>query len=154
MRGFCQLPLVSPWVFRGELAETIEFRTGVNIEIMTASFRGSRGYTCPTAVCDEAAFWFDEGANPDSEILRAIRGTLGRVPGGLLLVLSSPYASRGELHAAVESYWGHEEESERDDVVVWNADTLSMNRNPPPESARHNPPVRLPLGSAVSDSTI
>ncbi len=127
VRGFCQLVLVAPYVFRGELAETVEFRTGVNVEIMTASFRGSRGYTCPTAVCDEAAFWFDEGANPDSEILTAIRGTLGRVPGGLLLVLSSPYAPRGELHAAVESYWGREEESVRDDVLVWNADTLSMN---------------------------
>lgn len=127
VRGFCQLPVVAPYVFRGELAETVEFRTGVNVEIMTASFRGSRGYTCPTAVCDEAAYWFDEGANPDSEILTAIRGTLGRVPGGLLLVLSSPYAPRGELHAAVESYWGREEESQRDHVLVWNADTLSMN---------------------------
>jgi hypothetical protein len=127
VRGFSQLALVAPYVFRGELAETIEFRTGVNVEIMTASFRGSRGYTCPTAVCDEAAFWFDEGANPDSEILTAIRGTLGRVPGGLLLVLSSPYAPRGELYVAVESYFGREEESERDDVLVWNADTLSMN---------------------------
>ena len=127
VRGFCQLVDVAPWVFRGELAETIEFRTGVNIEIMTASFRGSRGYTCPTALCDEAAFWFDEGANPDHEILTAIRGTLGRVPGGLLLVLSSPYAPRGELFVAVESYFGRDEESQRDHVLVWNADTRSMN---------------------------
>jgi hypothetical protein len=127
VRGFCQLALIAPYVFRGELAETIEFRTGVNIEIMTASFRGSRGYTCPTAVCDEAAFWFDEGANPDHEILTAIRGTLGRVAGGLLLVLSSPYAPRGELHAAVESFFGREVESQRERVLVWNADTRSMN---------------------------
>ncbi len=127
VRGFCQLSAVAPWVFRGELAETIEFRTGVNVEIMTASFRGSRGYTCPTAVCDEVAFWFDEGANPDHEILTAIRGTLGRVSGGLLLVLSSPYAPRGELHAAVGSYFGRESESERDRVLVWNGDTRSMN---------------------------
>lgn len=127
VRGFCYLPLVAPWVFRSGLAETVEFRTGVNVEIMTASFRGSRGYTCPAALADEVAFWFDDGANPDHEILTALRGTLGRVRAGLLLVLSSPYAPRGELHVAVQTYLGREAESELDHVLVWNADTLSMN---------------------------
>jgi hypothetical protein len=45
----------------------------------------------------------------------------------LLLVLSSPYAPRGELFAAVENYWGREAESQRDHTLVWNSDTLSMN---------------------------
>ena len=133
VRGLARLPDIAPWVARATLSETIQLKTGVDIEIMTASFRGSRGYTCPLAVCDEVAFWFDEGANPDHEILTAIRGTLGRVAGGLLLVLSSPYAPRGELHAAVERYYGRDEESARDHVLVWNADTHSMN---PTYSAR------------------
>ena len=45
----------------------------------------------------------------------------------LLLGLSSPYAARGELHSAVERSFG------RDDphVLVWNADTRSMNPEVP-----------------------
>lgn len=47
--------------------ETIELgRRRVVIEIGTASFRGTRGYTYAAVLCDEVAFWRDDtGANPD-----------------------------------------------------------------------------------------
>jgi hypothetical protein len=46
----------------------------VTIEIHTASFRSTRGYTVVAALCDELAFWpSDEQASPDTEILAAIR---------------------------------------------------------------------------------
>jgi hypothetical protein len=47
----------------------------VVIEITPASFRTARGFTFAAVLCDEMAFWrTDEAsANPDVEILRAIR---------------------------------------------------------------------------------
>ena len=126
LRGLLDLPEFAPYLHR-TLKETVELHNGVNIEIATASFRTIRGYTVPAAVLDEVAFWHDEGANPDSEVLQALRPAMATVPGSLLLGLSSPYACRGELYAAVERYFGEDD----DRVLVWNADTASMNPQVP-----------------------
>ncbi|MEX2179341.1 MAG: hypothetical protein WD801_11555 [Gemmatimonadaceae bacterium] len=125
IRGFNALPVVAPYVFRGMLKEVVEYKTGANIEVVTASKSAPRGYTCPTCCADEIAFWMndDDGANPDHEVITAVRGSLGRVSGSLLLALSNPAAPKGELHDAVEQYFGKDDP----DVLVWNADTLSMN---------------------------
>jgi hypothetical protein len=132
VRAFNALPVVAPYVHRGTLAQRCEYRTGVDIQITTASFKAPRGRTAPTACLDEIAFWHDEGSNPDHEILTAIRGTLGRVRGSLLVVLSNPYSPRGELHRASEQYFGRATESEEDGVLVWNSDTLGMRPSHPP----------------------
>lgn len=131
VRGFSSLGVVAPYVHRGDLASKAEFKTGVDVVITTASFSAPRGRTSPTACCDEIAFWSDEGANPDNEILLAVRGTLGRVPGSVLLVLSNPYSPRGELHKAVATYWSKDAESSADGVLVWNASTLAMRPSHP-----------------------
>lgn len=125
IRGFNALPMVSPYVFRGTLKETVEYQTGVNVEVTTASKKAPRGYTCPTTCCDEIAWWRseDDGTNPDHEVITAVRGSLGRVAGSLLLALSNPYAPKGELHNAVEHSFGRDDP----EILVWNADTLSMN---------------------------
>lgn len=125
VRGFNALPLVAPWVFRGGLKETIEYRTGVNVEVTTASKRAPRGFSCPTCCADEIAWWQndDDGANPDHEVITAVRGSLGRVDDSVLLALSNPAAPRGELYEAVERAFGKDEP----ETLVWNADTLSMN---------------------------
>lgn len=125
IRGFNALPVVQPYVFRGELKEVIEYKTGANVEVMTASKKAPRGYSCPTANCDEIAFWESEEdhANPDHEVITALRGSLGRVTGSLLLALSNPAAPKGELYDAVQQYFGRDDP----DVLVWTADTLSMN---------------------------
>jgi hypothetical protein len=45
--------------------------------------------------CDELAFWpSEESANPDYEVLDAIRPGMATVPGAMLLCASSPYARR------------------------------------------------------------
>ena len=126
LRGLLELPEFAPYLHR-ELKETVELHTGVNIEIATASFRTIRGYTVPAAILDEVAFWYDDGANPDSEVLQALRPAMATVPGSLLLGLSSPYACRGELYAACERYFAQDD----DRVLVWNADTASMNPEVP-----------------------
>lgn len=125
--------------------EAITLTNRTMIEIGTASFRSVRGATLIAALCDEVAFWRSEesSANPDSEILRALRPALGTIPGAILLLASSPYAKRGELHRAYREYYG----KAGADVLVWKADTLTMNPGFPkrtiereyekdPESAR------------------
>jgi hypothetical protein len=125
VRGFNALPVVAPYVFRGTLAETCEYRTGVNVEVTTASKRAPRGYSCPTGNCDEIAWWEneDDHVNPDHEVVTALRGSLGRVAGAVLVALSNPAAPRGELYDAVQRAFGRDDPDE----LVWNADTLSMN---------------------------
>ena len=48
---------------------------------------------------------------------------MATVPDALLLGLSTPYARKGELYKAVEQYFGQDDPP----VLVWNADTASMN---------------------------
>ena len=141
LKGFGEMPDFAPWIHR-TLKESVELHSGVVIEVHTASYRMIRGYTCVGVVCDEIAFWrTDDGAaNPDTEVLQALRPGMATVPDALLLGISSPYAARGELYNAVERSFG------RDDarVLVWNADTRSMNSNVPPhviEQAFEDDPV-------------
>lgn len=85
------------------------------------------GYTCIGAVCDEMVFWpTDDSANPDVEILGALRPAMATVPRALLLVISSPYAGRGELWRAYSQHFGKD-----GDVLVWQADTRTMNPTVP-----------------------
>ncbi len=124
LKGLARREQFAPHVAR-ILKEAVEFRTGVTVRVHTASYRTTRGYTVVGLVADEIAFWRsdDEGVNPDSEVLAALRPGMLTIPGALLLAMSTPYACRGELYRAHERYFG------RDDprVLVWNADTRSMN---------------------------
>ena len=104
-------------------AEPIELGNRIVIEIQAASFRGVRGYTVVAALCDEIAFWrSDESANPDAEILDALRPAMATIPNSLLIGLSSPYAKRGVLYEAWRDHYGKDS-----DVLVWQADTRTMN---------------------------
>jgi hypothetical protein len=104
--------------------EAIHLTNRVVIEIHTCSFRAIRGYTVAAVICDEIAFWRSEdSANPDSEILNAVRPGMATIPGSLLLCISSPYARRGALWEAYRNHYG----KDQDPVLVWQADTRSMN---------------------------
>lgn len=118
--------------------ESIELANRCNIEIMTATFRATRGYTVAAAILDEIAFWHSEGANPDTEILRALRPSLATL-GGKLIALSSPYARRGVLWNNYHRYFGKDSQ-----VLVAQAPTLYMNPKLPPEivqEAKQEDPV-------------
>jgi hypothetical protein len=92
----------------------------VVIEIGTASFRTTRGYSFAAVLCDEIA---DEtSANPDVEILRALRPGMASIPGSILMLASSPYAKRGELYGAFRRHFGKDDAR----VLVWKADTATM----------------------------
>jgi len=104
--------------------ERLELRNRVVIEIHICSFRTVRGYTIAAVICDEIAYWrSDESANPDTEILNALRPGMATIPGALLLCISSPYARRGALWEAYKQHFG----KDGDRALVWQANTLSMN---------------------------
>ena len=75
-----------------ETDEAIELGNRVVIEISTASFRTTRGYSFAAVLCDEVAFWQLEeaSANPDTEILRALRPGMASIPGSILLLACHP----------------------------------------------------------------
>jgi hypothetical protein len=108
-------------------ADSVELSNRVVIEIHTASFRSVRGYSIVAAICDEIAYWRSEdSANPDTEILNAIRPAMATT-NGLLLCISSPYARRGALWTAFRDHHGHENDS----VLVWQAASRDMNATIP-----------------------
>jgi hypothetical protein len=123
--GFLQAsPLLEQLIMNRD-AETIELSNRVVIEITTASFRATRGYSYAAVLADEVAFWRSDetSANPDVEILRALRPGLASIPGSMLLIASSPYAKRGELYAAYRRHYGKDGAR----VLVWKAATQVMN---------------------------
>lgn len=122
------VPLLRKLLVGPPRAESFDLTNGVTIEIGTASFRSTRGYSFAAVIGDEVAFWRtgDDSANPDVEILAAVRPGLATIPGSLLLCASSPYARRGALYDAYRRYWGNDAAP-----LVWKASTREMNPSLP-----------------------
>jgi Terminase large subunit, T4likevirus-type, N-terminal len=107
-----------------EGAETISLKNKINIEIHTASFRSTRGYTIVAALLDEIAFWpSEDAADPDFEVINAIRPGMATIPNAMLLCASSPHARKGALWNAYHRHYG----KDGDSVLVWQAATRDMN---------------------------
>jgi hypothetical protein len=106
-----------------ETKDSIELSNGVVIEIFTAN-DGVRGRAFALFIADEFAFLpTDDAADPDTALLQAVRPALARVPGSMLVCISSPYAKRGELWRTYQERYGQND----DDVLVIMADTLTLN---------------------------
>jgi hypothetical protein len=121
-----RIPMLSRLIER-ETAESFDLTNDVSIEIGTASFRSARGYTIGAALCDEIAFWqTDDAAEPDYEILDALRPGMVTIPGAMLLCASSPYANKGALHGAHKRYFG-----KPGPLLFWKAPTRIMNPSVP-----------------------
>jgi len=94
---------------------------------MAASYRSLRGYTVISALLDELAWWpTDDSANPDHEIIAAIKPAMSTIPNAMLLCASSPYAQRGALFDAFKRHYGQD-----GPVLVWKAPTRTMNPTVP-----------------------
>ncbi len=112
----------------GETSDTINLSTRVDIECRPASFRTIRGGTAVAIIADEAAFWrSDDSANPDKEILDGARPMLATT-GGLLAVISSPYARRGEVYATFKRDFGPKGDPK---ILVAKAPSRTMNPSLP-----------------------
>jgi hypothetical protein len=89
-------------------ANTLSLSTGIDLEVQPASYRSLRGMTCVGVIADECSIWYSEesgSANADTAILNSVRPTLATT-GGPLIVISSPYARRGEVWATYRSHFG------------------------------------------------
>jgi hypothetical protein len=121
------IAMLVPMIER-ETSESFDLSNDVTIEIATASFRSTRGYAIVAAICDELAFWrTDDSAEPDYEIISAIRPGMAQFPNAMLLCASSPYAKRGALYDAHKRHYG----KNGDPILIWKAPTLVMNPTVP-----------------------
>jgi hypothetical protein len=111
-------------MIESEKTESIDLNNLVTIAVMTCSYKAVRGFTAAEVICDEIAFWrADDGRNPASEVLRALRPAMGTIPGALLVAISSPYARSGPLYDMFSKHHGKDES----DVLCWQAATTIMN---------------------------
>ncbi len=116
------VPMLASMIER-RTKESVDLSNSVTIEVHTCSFRSTRGYSIIACIADEIAFWRSEdSANPDAEVVSAIRPGMASIPGSMLLCLSSPYARRGELWKTHQRYYGKDSPT-----LVWKAGTRSMN---------------------------
>lgn len=91
----------------GRTQTTLRLNNGIDIEVRASDFRRLRGLTFVIVVADESAFWLSSeySANPDSEILAAVRPGLATTSGQLVMI-SSPYSKTGELFRAFQKNYG------------------------------------------------
>lgn len=157
------VPMLAKLIER-EDRETFDLNNSVTIEVGTASFKSVRGYTIVAALCDEMAFWpTDDSAQPDYEILDALRPGMATIPGAMLLCASSPYARRGALWDAHRRHHG----KDGDPILVWQADTRTMNctvpqrvideateRDPASAAAEYGAQFRSDIESFVSREAV
>jgi hypothetical protein len=127
LRGMLGIPLLADLIER-ETLDTLELKNLVTIEIQTASWKTVRGRTVAAALCDELAFWSDDtSANPDTEIINALKPAMATIPKAMMLKASSPYARRGALWNDYRKHFGKDDST----VLVWQADTRTMNPSVP-----------------------
>ena len=155
-------PILNQMVVK-ENSDTIEINNRCVIEVTTASLKSTRGYSVACAILDEIAFWASEGANPDKEIIQALRPSLATL-NGKLIALSSPYSKRGVLWNTFKGYYG-DETSER--ILVAQAPTLLMNstldpriveqayrEDPSAARAEYDAQFRTDIETFVSDEVV
>lgn len=120
-----QSPMLAALV-EASTAEAIHLTNRNSLEVHTASFRSTRGYSVAAVLCDELSFWRSEetASNPDTEIINAIRPALVTLPGALLVGASSPHSRRGILW---QEYRRSRSASADPDVVVAQAPSRVLN---------------------------
>jgi hypothetical protein len=120
---FTEIPPLKAMVSR-ETASGFLLNNGVEVAIATNSHRSVRGRTLLCAVLDETAFYRDErSSTPDEEIYRAIKPGLARMPGSMLIGISTPYRKAGLLYRMFSQHYGRD----GDDVLVIRAPSVVFN---------------------------
>jgi hypothetical protein len=104
-----------------------QLTNGIVIKVATSDFRGVRGSTCVCVVADEVVCWnFDsDSANPDTEVLRAVRPAMATIPNAKLILISTGYAIAGALFDLYKQHYGKNDSR----VLLWQSDTRTMNPN-------------------------
>ena len=124
-----EVPILARMIDGAPVKESIHLTNRVSIQVATASFKSVRGRTTVAALIDELAYFpTDESAEPDVELLAAIKPSMLTIPTSMLLVASSPYARKGELWRAYKDYYGKD-----GSTLIWKATTREMNALVPQE---------------------
>jgi len=135
-----RVPMLKRLVIR-QTRESIDLANGITIEVGTASFRSTRGYTIVAGLLDELAFWdTGDAAEPDEEVLAAIRPGMLTIPNAVLICASSPHAKKGVLWKQYQKHFGKD-----GPTLVWQAPTIVMNPLVPVEEidlALENDPAK------------
>lgn len=110
-------------------AESVELTNGITIQIATNSYKAIRGRAAVATIFDEACFYGEsESASPAIELYRAAVPAMAST-GGMLLVISSPWARKGLVFDKWRKHFG----KNSDDVLVLKAPTRSFNPTIPAE---------------------
>jgi len=105
-------------------SESIELSNRVIIEVHTNSFRAVRGRSLICVIFDEAAFFRDEhSSSPDTELHAAVSPGLARMPGSMLVIISSAHKRTGLLYKRFQDFYG----KNSDEVLVVHGSTLTFN---------------------------
>jgi hypothetical protein len=99
---------------------------GVRLQTISANYRVIRGYSVACALLDEVAHWWSEltNANPDVEVIRALRPGLGKVPGSRLLAATTRWTQEGQVWEVHQRHHGNEASQH---ILVVDAPTLTLN---------------------------
>jgi hypothetical protein len=102
--------------------ESIELANHVVMEVHTASYRSTRGYTLAAVINDEIAFWpTDDSAEPDREVLAAQSPAMATIPNSLMLCPSSPHGFKGCQADAYKANWGKDTS-----ILFWKAPSRAL----------------------------
>ena len=123
--AFEQSPILAQLI-ANRTNDTLELTNGIVVEVRAASFRRLRGVTAIAVIASEIAFWHDveNSANPDVEIMGALRPALATT-GGPVIQISSPYARRGVLWDTYDRHFGS-----KGDPLILVAQGASRDFNP------------------------
>jgi hypothetical protein len=120
---FDEIPALKKMVVR-ETRDGFQLNNGVDVVVQTNDYRSIRGRGVLAVVLDEVAFFRDDNsASPDEELYRGLLPGLARVPGSLLIGISSAYKKSGLLWRKFDENFG----KESDTVLVIRAPTMTMN---------------------------
>jgi hypothetical protein len=114
-------PLLRRYVAR-ERSEEVELTNGISIACYPSSYIAVRGVSIISVVCDELAFWRHEetAANPEEEVLAALRPGMATFPTAKLIKISTPFRKEGIL-------WREFQQRAELDHLVWQLPSPEMN---------------------------
>jgi hypothetical protein len=106
----------------------IELANGVIIACRPCSYSTVRGVPVICAICDEMAFWQHEqtAANPEQEVIDAIRPAMVTVSNTKMIKISTPFRKEGIL-------WNEFRKRNELRYLVWQLSTEEMN----PKASKH-----------------
>jgi hypothetical protein len=127
-----QVPMLAQQIVK-TLPDVIEFRNGIKVVAEPPAIKTGRGFAIPLAILDEVGFWYKttDAANPDFEVVRAIRPSMFQFPHAKMFIISSPYTEEGILWEAKRAGTGGqfaalEERAAFQDTLILQASTGAM----------------------------